>query len=107
MVATWIEADSLPAVLSYLSLLVGYEWCDDDLKAVLHGIKATNDEAGQWFTYPLVGERTIELRLARDAESSPVLHVRATVPPEIEGEVQTTLSIANCFILIDPGTRKV
>jgi|JRYL01.1.fsa_nt_gb hypothetical protein len=99
---TWIRPESLQATLIYLAQLAGDELDPDVLSGLQVALEATNDEKDQWTDISLRGCYQVDLRFARDAESPIVLHVRATASAAIEREVETTLSLAGCFLITEP-----
>jgi hypothetical protein len=76
----------------------------DDFDAIRVWLRGTNDERDGWFRYSPAGEcGTILLELASDAESPLVIHIHARVPPTMDRDAETTLSLAGSYVITEPS----
>ncbi len=102
LVSNWVCPESVRALVSFVSHLVGYRFDDADWVAIEFGIEGTDAERDLWFSYPIVGVPTVEIAFAAEPEADPV-HVRLQSSAPVEHDLlirlETTLEIFNAYDL--------
>ncbi len=88
--------------------MIHYDFDESDWIAIDqgYGYGRTDSERNLWFTYPLMGEPPLEIRLAQEPMAAPVMvQVMATQPPpeSLAIQIDTTMTIFNSFHLRLPG----
>jgi hypothetical protein len=73
----WIYEKNVRPFFEAAVYVVAYRFDNADWDAVAHGLSTTDGEADRWFDYPLEGDKTVIVGVARDPGSSVVL-VRAS-----------------------------
>ena len=87
----WIFKQNLLPTLLIFSHLVGYDFDDDDLNAIEYGLTGTSNEKNIWWSYQLVGDRTINLRFAYDEENNDIIFFRLSFDKDLCGQVDLTI----------------
>ena len=103
--STWVPSDNLKSVITAICWWINYPFDQSDWTAVYYGYRGTDNEAGIWYRYPLMGTPPLEIDLAREPGADPVtIKVNAThpLPPHLQVQIETTLSIFNSFNLRTP-----
>jgi hypothetical protein len=93
MVAGRILQENLEPFLTTLSWLIGYSIDDDDWQAINNDLL---DGGGD--SYEFVGNQTIKVDLALEGNTE-VIKVTATVPEELESQVELAVAIFQNFRL--------
>ncbi|MCE7009589.1 hypothetical protein LWC34_43290 [Kibdelosporangium philippinense] len=96
-VVGWLKLENLKGFLIVLSNIVSYRFDDFDWGAFEAGLEPAADD--EWFTYPLVGNVTLEVAISRDIEEDHVT-IRVDVPPGAErliGQIETAWMIFTHF----------
>jgi hypothetical protein len=96
MFSGWIIDQNLKPFLEILSAFVQYDFDNSDWDAVSLGIQETDSERGVWLDYPLSGDTTIKLRLARDVGTS-VIFVRVETGADMWPKVATAIEILQSY----------
>lgn len=94
----WLKCDNLKGFLVALSEIVGYPFDSSDWDAFEAGLEPVAD-GGEWFTYVLAGETTLEVSVSRIAEEGEV-DIRLGVSenhPCLQGNVRVAWMIFNRF----------
>ncbi|MFJ4983925.1 hypothetical protein ACIP9H_09055 [Streptomyces sp. NPDC088732] len=70
----WVYTENLRPLCEVVSGLAGHAFDDSDWQAVEYGLSTTDDDrpTADWFRYPLVGRRRVDLCLARSTGGSVV-----------------------------------
>ena len=92
MVANWIPEENLKPLLETVSEFVGYKFYEWDWAAVSTGVINTNDEADEWYEYQLIGEQTVNVKIADDPGSG-VVHVQMQSASAVEGKIEVAIGI--------------
>ncbi len=103
---TWVFPESLKATVTSICSWINYPFDDADWAAIDVGLQDTNIDAELWFHYPLIGRPALQILVARDVNATPVgIEIRSGHPlrPELQTQIETTLSIFNSFDLRMPG----
>ena len=79
----WILEGNLRPMVEFASYVVGYEFDDIDWDAVALGLRDTDVEKEAWFEYPLVGDRSLSLKVAL-SPGEIVAWVWVDTDPELE-----------------------
>src|SRR5206468_992400 len=83
---TWIWEHNLRPMFEFTSILVGYDFDDADWDAITVGVADTEVEVQRWFEYPLKGQISLTLRVARDGGSN-------IVALETDGDADDVLEV--------------
>lgn len=92
MIGNWIYEENLKPLLEVLSQLVSYNFDDSDWTAISTGLKGTDDEKNEWYSYSLIGRKTVEVEVAAD-NGSCVVHVRLHSELHVEEKAEVAISI--------------
>lgn len=103
-VAGWVWEENVAFLAEELAGLVGYRFDDWDRDAIAAGLEGTDADAPSgWFTYPLVGNATVNLRLANDPGAC-VTSVRVDHPADraMALRIETILTLMSGYRLTRP-----
>ncbi len=100
----WIWEENVHTMFETLSRWLDYAFDSSDWIAVTEGIKTTDVENDEWYSYPLIGSSRADVDVARDVGASPV-HVRIALAtdttPQLHVKVDTLLELLNAGTLQD------
>jgi hypothetical protein len=90
----WVWEENVNRLMRHLVYTVAYDFDDLDRGAVETGLEKTDAVQGRWFDYPLVGQRQINVGLAREPEASPVMvRVSGDLDEVLAARVETLISV--------------
>jgi hypothetical protein len=95
----WIFLENLAAFVTFISNKSGYDLIPDEVQAIIHGVHASDAEAGRWYEYDFAGEQTVHLLLATDPGSS-VLWWRLEGPPSLREAINVAAEIMQRYRLV-------
>lgn len=93
-VGGWVWDQNVQRLLRHLSQCVGYGFDDSDWGAVSTGLQRTDEDQGNWFDYPLVGERRLTVHLARNLGAAPVsIRVTGDLDEVLAARIETLFAV--------------
>jgi len=95
----WIFEQNLLPTLLILSHIVGYAFDEDEFTAIEYGLTGTSDEKNIWWTYQFIGDKTIDIRFARDEDNKDIIFIDLLFDKDLVGQVGLTIYIAQDFNL--------
>lgn len=95
----WVEKANLPWLLLLLSRVVNYKIDSSDLDIILYDLTATAREQDLWAATQLVGEITIDIRLARDMENTNIIFIRLLFEKQIVNAIDVCIMVVQDFYL--------
>jgi hypothetical protein len=90
-IRNWLKRDNLKGFLVALSALIEYRFDSSDWDAVETGLESGSGDTS-WFTYPLVGQATVQVAISRQVE---------------EGDIDVTVSTGGTDTCLDEQVRAV
>ena len=93
-VGGWVMEADVHRLMRHLAFLVGYVIDDLDWGAVQTGLELTDSESERWFDYPLVGERQLTVKLAKEPDAYPVMvQVSGDLDDVLAARIETLISV--------------
>ena len=99
VVKNWIYEENLRPMLDFASGLAGYDFGDLDWDALTLGARETDVEKHEWFSYPLVGRRSLAFEVARDPGSGVAFVRVASDDGQIELQIEAAVSLMQTYRL--------
>lgn len=90
---TWVWPGNLRPFIETVSRWIGYDFDDSDWSALEYGLVSTDNDAGRWFTYPLVGDPILEMSVAQNDGGEPV-SVRVDAPAGVQDDLHSRIRAA-------------
>lgn len=100
---TWIWEENVRTLFETISRWIGYEFDDSDWTAIAEGLKTTDVENGDWYSYPLMGSSRVDVEVSRTVGSAPVdVQITLATPlPALALQVDTLLELLNTTTIKD------
>lgn len=95
----WFYEPNLVPTLLLLSHILKYDVDSNDLDIIKYGLTSTSPVRNLWFTYQLNGEKTIEMRCARDDENTDIIFVQLTVDSQLLPQVDLCIFTVQGFFM--------
>jgi hypothetical protein len=93
-VSGWVWAENVDVAMRHIALTVAYGFDDSDEGAIEVGLADTDADQDRWFEYPIMGEPTLMIRLARHPDAVPVLvRVEGEMDEILAGRLDTILTV--------------
>lgn len=91
----WIFEQNVVRFLTTLSHYIGYRYDHADEDALIGALDGTDDDSeAAWFRYPLMGEPSLEVALARSVGGSAVsVQVTGAIDPILHARIDTMLHL--------------
>lgn len=90
----WVWEANVIRLMRHLSRMVAYEFDDLDQGAVEQGVQGSDADLDRWYAYPLVGERQLNIELAREVEMSPVqVRVSGDLDEVLAARIETAIDL--------------
>ncbi len=90
----WVWDENVHRLMRHLGHAVAYDFDDLDWGAVETGLASTDADQARWFDYPLVGERQVNVGLAREPDAHPVLvRVSGELDDVMVGRIETLIAV--------------
>jgi hypothetical protein len=95
----WVFEPNLVWTLFLLSHVVKYEVDSDDINAVKYGLTSTSKEKSIWWTYQLIGTKTIDLRFSRSEEETDIIFIELSFDKELSAQIDLCIFVVQDFHL--------
>lgn len=93
-VSGWILEDNVVQLFSWVAGFIGYTYDQLDEQALIGALDTTDDEAGRWFEYPLLGSPAVTVRLARSPGSAVLMtQVRGDLDDVLAARIDTLIAV--------------
>ena len=93
-VAGWVWERNVRLLMEWLSRVAGYAFDDTDWAAVELLVSDTRADANRWCSYPLIGIVQLEVRLARETESTSVnVEVEGPMDASVQAQIELVLGL--------------
>ena len=93
-VSGWIREDGVAELLGWVAGYIGYTYDQFDEQALVGALDPTDDEAGHWFEYPLLGSPALTVRLARSPGSAVVMtQIHGHLDDILAARIDTLLAV--------------
>lgn len=93
-VGGWVWRANVHTMMLWLASFAGHNYDDLDAQAVNHGVGTSDSEQEHWYGYTLSGDRTLNVRLARDPNGSEVeVEVSGQMDAVLAARVETLVGV--------------
>jgi len=93
-VGGWVWEANVGVALRQLAFVARYELDPVDLQTINSGLATTDADADRWYTYPFVGEHSVDLHLAVNPGAAPVsIRVTGQMDEVLAARIETILSV--------------